>query len=499
MSSAWDRMLKRFHDMQDIEAALGVLWWDLQVMMPPGGAGPRSRSIATLESLAHEMLTDAELGDLIDELSADEALSPDQRASLRVLRRERDKAIKVPPDLVRALSEASSSTYQTWVECRPNDDWEGFEPHLRKMFELKKQEADALGWEESRYDAMLDNFEPAAKSSEVEAMFNDLVDGLGPLVDAVLGAAGEPPEFVHGEYDPGRQEAFARWLAEHTGFDMDSGRLDKSPHPITFGLAPTDVRQTIRTDPSNTLSAVYAAMHETGHALYEQGIPEDLYSLPVGRAASFGIHESQSRLWENQVGRSKAFVSFLLPKLKEYFPQELGMTTPDEFYRGVNHVKASLIRVEADELTYNLHVIVRFELEKAIFNDELDVTDLPDAWDAAMDKHLGLRPETNADGVMQDVHWPQGFMGYFPTYTIGTLYSAAFFEKASDELPDLEDDLRRGETRRLLEWLRAKVHSEGYRKEPQDLASDVYGEPPGAQPFLRYVRAKYTELYDVSV
>lgn len=481
-------------ELNDLFAALKLLQWDQSVSMPPRAAPARARVIATLESAAHRRLTDPAVGDLIDTLAARNDLDEVQAASVRVLRRDYDQATRVPDDLVRALAETRGLAYQAWAEARPADDFSILEPHLVRFVALKKEEADALGWEEERYDALLDLFEPGARTARIAAMFRDLVEGLGPLVDGALSRAGDAAALVGPAYDEGRQEDFCRWLVERLGFDAEGGRLDHSPHPFTIHIGPFDVRQTIRTDPSTPLSAVYAAVHETGHALYEQGLPPELLELPVGRVPSLGMHESQSRLWENQVGRSRAFTDFLLPHLKARFPDEMGMVSPEDFYRDVNRVERGLIRVTADELTYNLHVALRFELEAAMFRDELEVADLPEAWNQGMQDKMGVRPPDDARGVLQDMHWSIGAYGYFPTYTIGNLYAAAIWQRARADLGDVDDQLRAGETAPLLQWLRDKVHARAFFVDADALIAEVTGETVGAGPLLRYLEAKYADL-----
>jgi carboxypeptidase Taq len=292
---------------------------------------------------------------------------------------------------------------------------------------------------------------------------------------------------------------FCRWLVAQLQFDLAQGRLDTSPHPFTLPIAPGDIRQTTRVDRNALLMSIYAAIHETGHALYEQGIPNEWRDLPVGTFPSLGMHESQSRLWENNVGRSRAFTDWLLPNLKARFPEELGMVNPEEFYRGVNHPRRTLIRVSADELTYNLHVALRFEIEAALIRGDLQVSELPAVWNDAMERYLGIRPANDADGVLQDMHWSISAIGYFPTYTLGTIYAAAFFAKANADLGDQSEEFGRGDTTRLLEWLRERIHSRGYLVDAKDLAEEVVGEPVGARPLLDYLRDKYGELYSVTL
>ncbi|MFN2490446.1 MAG: carboxypeptidase M32 [Actinomycetota bacterium] len=494
MSRSWDALTPKLHELHDYAGAIRLLHWDQQVMMPPEGAPARARVVATLESAAHRLLTAPEIGDLLRELASDDSLDDVQRASVRVLERDHGQATKVPEELVRDLAKVRGLAYQAWTVARPASDFSILEPHLRSLIELKKHEADALGWDEERYDALLDLWEPHAKTSETAAMFDELVRGLKPITDAALEPDHERAPFLYASYDDAKQHSFCRWLVEQLGFDVARGRLDSSPHPFTIQIGPADVRQTTRTETTGVLGSIYAAIHETGHALYEQGIPAGLLGLPVGRVPSLGMHESQSRLWENQIGRSRAFTDFLLPHLKDRFPEEIAMTTPQEFYRGVNHVQRTLIRVSADELTYNLHVALRFKLELALFRDELEVSELPGAWNDATEEYLGIRPENDSEGVLQDMHWSIGAMGYFPTYTIGNLYAAAIDRRARAELDTLDGDIRSGDMRPLLEWLRENIHRHGYVFEARELMEDVTGASVDARPLLTYLEDKYSNL-----
>lgn len=499
MDTSWDRLLERFTELEDIATLIKLAHWDQEVLMPPKAGPTRARALATMQSIAHDRLKDPALGELLVELEADDSLDATQQASIRVLRRDFDKATKVPDALVRELAELEARSYQEWTEARPQNDFARLVPLLTRMIEMKKEQADILGWEEERYDSLLDDYEPGMLTRDVEKMFSELESSLRPIVDPIVEAAGERPGFLSASYDAAEQDAFCRWLVQEVGFDIAGGRLDSSPHPFTMEVALGDVRQTIRTDPTMPMMSIYAAMHETGHALYEQGIPEELRVLPIGRVSSLGMHESQSRLWENQVGRSRAFTDFLLPHLKERFPKQLRDVDSDLFYAGVNHPSRSLIRVSADEVTYNLHVALRFELEVAIFRDELEVKDLPGAWNEAMQKWVGTTPPNDSDGVMQDMHWCIGALGYFPTYTLGTLYAAAIFDKAKSELGDLDEQLRAGDTSALLNWLHERVYHQGYLYPAKELMERVLGEPPSAQPFVNYLRNKFENLYDIKL
>lgn len=498
MDGAWQKLEERLGELEDLGHAIRLAHWDQEVGMPPKGGAARARALATLQAMAHARLAEPEVGVLLDDLEGDDSLDRAQRASVRILRRDYDKATKVPPRLVRELAELEATAYQVWTKARPDDDFRLLEPHLTRVVELKKEQADAVGWDAERYDALLDDYEPGMPASEVERLFAELGQDLRSVVDAVLGAAGEPPDFLARRFDPGRQQDFCRWLVEKLLFDTSAGRLDTSPHPFTMPIGPGDVRQTTKSDPTAVTTSIFAAIHETGHALYEQNLPEELRGWPAGQVPSLGMHESQSRLWENQVGRNRAFTDFMLPRLKETFPQELSDVDEEAFFRGVNHVRRTLIRVTADEVTYNLHVALRFELELALFRDELEVKDLPDAWNEGMERWIGVRPPNDADGVLQDMHWSIGALGYFPTYALGTLYAAAFYEKADADLGGLDDDLRRGEVARLLQWLRDNIHSWGYVYPAKELGERVLGAPLTPEPFLTYLRRKFGELYDLT-
>jgi carboxypeptidase Taq len=397
------------------------------------------------------------------------------------------------------MAELEATCYQVWTKARPANDFAMLEPYLEKMISLKSAYADAIGWTNERYDALLDDFEPGMTASEVEEMFSELSTSLQPMVEPIIEAAGPTPEFVTRSYDPQRQQEFCGWLVKELGFDTDGGRLDTSPHPFTMNVGPGDVRQTTKSLRDEIMMSIYAAIHETGHALYEQNIPDDIKGSPVGQAPSLGLHESQSRLWENQVGRSRSYAGFIFRHLQERFPDELGDVDQELFYRGANHPRRSLIRVSADEVTYNLHTALRFELELALFRDQLSVKDLPGAWNDAMERLIGVVPADDADGVLQDMHWSIGAFGYFPTYTLGTLYAAAFFEKAREDLPDLDEHLSQGRTRGVLDWMRTNIYERGYLYPAKQLGEMVLGEPISARPFISYIRAKFSDMYDISL
>jgi carboxypeptidase Taq len=486
-------------ELSHLSTSIRLLSWDQHVLMPPAGGSARAATLATLQGIGHDRIADPRLGELLEELSGDESLDPIQSASVRVLKRDHEKATRVPDRLVREIAETQGLAFQAWTQARPASDFAILEPHLTRMVALKKEEADALGWEHERYDALLDQYEPEMLTRDVEVLFTELVNQLRPLAETILQKAGDRPAWLTDAYEVDKQTDFCQWLIGVLGFDTTRGRLDVSPHPFTIHIGPGDVRQTTRYDERNLLMAIQGTVHETGHALYEQGIPEEFLGLPVGETRSLGLHESQSRLWEIQIGTGRPFTEFLLPHLKERFPTQLSGVDPEEYYRGVIHPRRSLIRVNSDVVTYNLHITFRFELELALFRDELEVKDLPEAWDAAMEKHVGIRPDNVANGVLQDMHWATGALGYFPTYSLGTLWAAAFYSKAEAELSGLNEDLRSGETGRLLEWLRTNIHAAGNTRPATEIAAGVLGEPISVDPFIAYVRNKYSEAYGLDI
>ena len=496
--AAWDELLPKLQELADLQSAIALLHWDMAVNMPPGGAASRSRALATVETRVHEAFTSPDIGRLIEQLQSEGGLDEVQAASVRVVGHDYFRATKIPPDLVHELARVGGAAYQAWTEARPASDFGVFQPHLAKLVQLKKEQADALGWEGHRYDALLDDYEPGTTTADLRALFDGLAEELRPLAAAILESAGGRPAFLSDVYDADVQKRCSLWLTEALGFDLERGRLDTSPHPFTMAVGPGDVRQTTGIYEHDFAFSIYATIHETGHALYDQGIPEAFAALPQWKVPSAGMHESQSRLWENLVGRSRPFTDWLLPHLKDYFPAQLGTLDPVEFYRGINHPERTTIRVSADEVTYNLHVILRFELEQALLGGDLDVADLPDAWDDGMERHLGIRPADAGDGVLQDMHWSSGMFGYFPSYTIGNLYAAAYFSKARAALGDLDDEIRNGDFTRLLAWLREQVHSQGYLHTAKELGERVLAEPLTHAPFIDYIRTKYSELYDIN-
>ncbi len=500
MPDALEQLRAHLAPIEDLKAAAAVLAWDQETFMPDGGAEARARQLSTLQSTAHERFVSEKTGTLLDRATeaVEDADPLDDDASLvRVTRREYERDRCVPSSLVAELSEATSRAKQAWKKARTEDDFSIFAPHLETLVELSIEKAEAIGYEEEPYDALLEEFEPGLTTTEVADTFETLRDDLVPLVDAIADAPQLDDDLLHRSYPQEKQKQLGEQVLQDIGYDFDRGRQDVSPHPFTTSFSVDDVRITTRYDESFFPSAFFSMIHEGGHALYEQGIAPNLDRTPLANGASLGIHESQARLWENHVGRSRPFWRHYFPTLQDAFPDALGDTGLDAFYRAVNRVEPSLIRVEADEVTYNLHVMLRFELERGLIDGRVAVNDLPPLWNEAMDDYLGVVPDTDADGVLQDVHWSMGAFGYFPTYTLGTLTAAQLMGTLRKDLPDLDERLVEGDVRPLLDWLRTHVHRHGRKMTAPELLERGTGQELSAGPWLRYAHGKFGPLYDL--
>jgi carboxypeptidase Taq len=495
---AYSDLMRRVRECGLLESCAGVLGWDERTYMPHGGSAHRGEQMALLARLRHEMLTDRKAGDLLAEVESSTLVADpesDATVNVREVRRVYDRAVKVPKELVEEIARVTTRCQQVWQEARQADDFAAFRPWLEKVVGLKRQEAQAVGYRDAPYDALLDEYEPGATTKEITTTFRALREELVPLVAAIAASDRRPRRAVlEGDFAVQRQEAFGKEAAASIGFDFDSGRLDVTTHPFCSGIGPGDCRICTRYNPHSFVDSFFGILHEAGHGMYEQGLPAEQYATPLGSATSLGIHESQSRLWENQVGRGKPFWDFFLPKARESFPA-LGGVSDDDFYFAINDVKPSFIRVEADEATYNLHILLRFELEQALVSGDLPPGDVPGAWNEKVKHYLGLTPPNYALGCLQDIHWSFGGIGYFPTYTLGNLYAAQFMEKARQELPGLDDDFRRGDFSRLKGWLRVKIHSRGQRYRAGELCQRITGKPLSHKPLIAYLREKYSPLY----
>jgi carboxypeptidase Taq len=484
--------------LESIESLLG---WDERTYMPPAAGPYRAEQMTYLAGMVHKRRTDPRLGELLGELAAsDLAKDPhsDAGATIRQLKREYDKRIKLPQSLVEELTRASVLGQQAWVEARKNNDFPSFAPHLTKIYHLKRQQAEALGYPQHPYDALLDDFEPDARTSQVAAVLAGLRSELVPLVQAIGGSPRRPnTEILRRHYPVAAQEAFGKAAAAAIGFDFQRGRLDVTHHPFCSGIGPHDCRITTRYDERFFPSAFFGILHEAGHGIYDQGLRPEQFGLPPGTYVSLGIHESQSRLWENLVGRSRAFWEHFFPRAHAAFPDALAGVHLDEFYFAINSVQPSLIRVEADEATYNLHIIVRFELEQAILTGELPIGDVPAAWKEKYRQYLGIEPPDDKDGCLQDIHWSAALVGYFPTYSLGNLYASQLFEQADQDLGGLAASFARGEFAPLKEWLNRNIHQRGQCYTAAELVQLVTGRPLSHAALMRHLRGKLGGLYGV--
>jgi len=499
---------KKASHLQSVAALLG---WDQETYMPSGGADARAEQVALMAGLQHEMLTDPKLGDLIGACTADTTLSKgdtQEAANIREMRRDYDKRTKIPAELVSALAEATSRAQHAWKDAREHSDFAGFRPWLDKVLELTREKATCLsGGKGELYDALIDEYEPGAKASEIEAIFTPLKKEISDLVLNIAENGKAPSKAVLSRpITPAKQEAFGRFVAKSCGFDFSRGRLDITTHPFCEGVGPGDTRMTTRYRESSWTDSLYGIMHEMGHGLYEQGLPLGLphgqsgphqIGLPCGEAVSLGIHESQSRLWENAVGCSFPFWKWALPHAKEFFGEIIGDQTPESMAASVTTAEPSLIRVEADEGTYNLHIMIRFELERAILSGDLSTADLPAAWNDAYTTYMGLDVPSDKDGVLQDVHWSFGLIGYFPTYTLGNLYAAQFWAQVRSENTDLDSQIASGDFTPLLQWFRTNIHQHGRRYSPAQLCEKATGKPLSNEPLVSYLKEKLYPVYSL--
>ncbi|HYH46534.1 MAG TPA: carboxypeptidase M32 [Thermoanaerobaculia bacterium] len=511
-TGAYEELAARHREVAVLRSSSNLLEWDAETMMPAGAAELRSQQLAMLAGLTHERATDPRLGELL-ELAGDGGDDSDggdpesiQAANLREMRRGYEREVRLPRRLVEEMARVVSLSRQEWVEARKANDFARFRPWLEQVVALKRETAEALapllGFPDDPtvelYDALLDEYEPGARSREIASLFAALRQDLVPLAAALAAAPRRPrTEVLHRDFPVERQRAFGRAAAERLGFDFERGRMDVSAHPFCMPVGPGDTRLTTRYQAGDFREGFFGILHEVGHGLYEQGLDPAGFGMALGDSASLGLHESQSRLWENRVGRSRAFWEHLFPAAREAFPEALGDVSLDEMVFAVNEVAPGPNRVRADEVTYNLHVLVRFDLERALLDGRLAAADVPEAWNAAYREMLGLTPPDDADGCLQDTHWGSGLFGYFPTYTLGNVYAAQLFAAAERQLGDLDGDFRQGRFDRLLAWLRDNVHRPGRRLPAAEIVRRATGQAPDHRPLVEALRSHYGELYGI--
>lgn len=492
-------LLERVHRVHDLGKALSVLSWDREVNMPPGGDRARVQQMTTLRQLLHQEATGEAYGEAIESAAAAWAGLPDdddRSCLIRVLRRDYARSRKLPEAFVLTLSRESAQAWTVWKQAREEDAFPLFRPHLERLVELQREMAELYGYETERYDALLDGYEEGARAAEIRAVFATVKAATVPLLEAIV-ASGRAVDdaLLHQAYPVAAQETFARQIAAEVGYDFRRGHLGTAVHPFASSFDRGDARITTRWYPAFLSPSLFGTLHECGHAIYEQGTAEALARTPLARGCSSGIHESQSRMLENVVGRSRAFWRRHFPALQASFPAQLSGATAEDFYRAVNKVQASLIRVEADELTYNLHIILRFELEQALLSGDLAVADLPTAWNDGLHRLLGIHPPNDREGCLQDVHWSGTSFGYFPTYALGNLYAAQLRQAALAADAGIGVALDAGDWTPLLQWLGREVHLPGRKFPPSELIRRATGKALDAADFVAYVRAKFSDLY----
>lgn len=487
----------RMQELRDLAGVIGLASWDQETYLPKKAEGARASQLGTLQGLYHERLVDPRLQGWLDDA---QATTDDERAMVRVLRKERDRAVKVPARLVKALAEAQAHAISAWKEARDKKQYAHFQPHVETLLTLRREQADAWGYDGGeRYDALLEAYEPGMRVTRLLPVLKQLTAQLVPMVEKIDAVKKGPSVFAGKTFDVDTQWAFTVTLLNAMGFDLEAGRQDRSVHPFTGGTHQTDVRLTTRLFADTPLPAIFGTIHEGGHGLFEQGFDPAHARTTLAQAPSMGLHESQSRLWENIIGRSQPFWAHFYPKLVQSFPSQLGGVTLEQFVHEVNRVQRSLIRVEADEVTYNLHIVLRTELEIEMLRGTLSTRDLDQAWNAKTKALLGLDVPSPEVGVLQDIHWAFGEFGYFPTYTLGNLYSASLWKALRAHVPTLDADLERGKLSPITAWLKRSIHTEGSRLEAEPLVTRVVGHGLTDADFVAYVKAKYGSLYGITL
>jgi carboxypeptidase Taq len=499
MSSHLTQLRERMAELEDLRNAAGVLGWDQQTMMPPRGAGIRAEALGTLERIRHEMLVSAETGRLLERAEGElngAAPDSDDACLIRHVRRHWDKARRVPTELAAELARAASVGQEAWVAARRENDWDAFAPYLERNLELARRYVECFDSFDCPYDALLDDYEPEMKSAHVARLFEELKSELVPMI-AKLAELAVDDSPVHAHVAIDRQRRLVDEVVARMGFERSGWRLDDTVHPFATSFGSGDVRITTRWDETYFPTALYGAMHECGHGLYEAGVADTLQRTPLAHGVSLGLHESQSRMWENMVGRGRPFCGVLAPRIAALFGGALADLDGDTLYRAVNRIQPSFIRVEADEATYGLHIILRFEIEQDLVEGRLRVGDVREAWNTRVRDYLGLEVPDDAHGALQDVHWSAGLIGYFPTYALGNMIAGQLWRQAHAEMPDLQQQLGDGELGGLREWLREKVHRHGSKYTTTELLQMVVGGPIEVRPFVDYLKAKLGEVYQV--
>ena len=501
METKFQELKTRLLEVNDIWSAAGLLHWDQSTYMPPGGAAARARQMATLDRLSHEKFTDPAIGRLLDALEPYQQSLPydsDEASLLRLTRRRYERAIKVPPEFTAEVTNHTSESYQVWTEARPANDFERVRPYLEKTLAYSRQFANFFPGYDHIADPLIEPMDYGMKAADVKRVFAELREELVPIVSAITSQEPADDSCLHQYFPEEKQLAFGLEVSKQFGYDLNRGRQDKTHHPFMTKFSLGDVRITTRTKENFLGDALFSTLHETGHALYEQGIRMDFEGTPLARGTSAGVHESQSRLWENIVGRSRRFWNHFYPQLQSVFPEQFGDVPIDTFYRAINKVERSLIRTNADEVTYNLHVMLRFDFELALLEGELEIKDLPDAWRERFEADFGIVPPDDKDGVLQDVHWYFGLIGgSFQGYTLGNILGSQFFAAANAAHPGVTSEIENGEFGTLHNWLKEHLYQHGSKYTAPEIVERATGSPLLIEPYMAYLRTKYGELYDL--
>ncbi|MBL8821434.1 MAG: carboxypeptidase M32 [Planctomycetia bacterium] len=493
--TAYQKLCQRERERATLASAGSLLGWDERTYLPPKGQAFRGDQLALIAKLCHEQLINKQTGDLLEQAEA-ENLNDAERANVKGIRRLYDRAIKMPTDLVVALAKATSAGQNAWEPAKHQNDFASFKPYLETIIHLKREEAQTVGYADHPYDALVDEFEPGARTSDLKQLFQQLQEQLVPLIAAIASSGIQAPsEILERSYPVEKQRELSEQIAEQLGFDRQAGRLDVTVHPFCSGIGPGDVRITTRFNEHAFNEAFFGTLHETGHGIYEQNLPAEHFGTALGTACSLGIHESQSRWWENFVGRSLPFWNANWSKVQNTFQSTLKDVTLEQFYAAINDVRPSFIRIEADEATYNLHIILRFELEQALLTGDLKVQDLPATWNDRFKTMFGLTVPSDSMGCLQDVHWSAGLIGYFPTYTLGNLYAAQFLVQAEKDMPELYQQIEKNQFRPMKNWLVEKIHRHGQRYSASELCLNITGKPLSHHALINYLRSRFSPLY----
>ncbi len=485
-----------------LEGVIRLLEWDQETYMPKGAQEIRAEQISLLSGLCHEMMTSKRYVHALEKLINIESgeikesgLKSEQEAALREWRRDLVKATALPTKFVKDFAKLTSEALAVWQQAKNCDDFALFAPYLKRIVEMSHEKASLVGYEKVPYDALLDEYEPGMTSDEVSKLFSSLGTQVKKLLGDITAKSQVETAFLEGDYDKKKQIAFSEEILKALGYPFEYGRLDLSSHPFSTSFHPTDCRITTRISTNNPIDPILATIHEAGHSFYELGLPAHHFGSPLGESISLGMHESQSRFWETRIGQSRPFWRHFLPKLKNLFPDELKDVSIESFYRAINRVKPTLIRVEADEVTYPLHVILRFEMERGIFDGSIPIDQIPDVWNDKMEEYLGIRPTTNREGCLQDIHWAMGGFGYFPAYTLGNLYASHLFIAFEKSHPDWDSRVANGEFAFIRSWLQEKIHAHGRRYRSIELLKRIHEKEFSPEPYLTYLNDKYSDIY----